>query len=113
MKFMITIYNNAEANTAIRGDDREEFERIHGQLYDELTASGELVDSNELSVTDAKTVRTSGGSPIVTEGRFTEGKDATGGYYIVDVADIDRAIEIASTFVEARFAPIEVRQLMH
>jgi hypothetical protein len=82
-------------------------------MSEELTASGELVDSNELGVPGARVVRTGGGVTRVTDGPFTEGKEIVGGYYLVDCASIDRAIEIASRFVEARYTPIEVRPLLH
>jgi len=113
MKYMVTIYNNAEASAAIEGDARAEFERAHKQIGEELKASGELVDSNELGVPGAKIVRTGGGTTTVTDGPFTEGKEIAGGYYLVDCVSIDRAIEIASRFVEARYTPIEVRPLLH
>jgi hypothetical protein len=113
MKYMITIYNNASANAAIDGEAAEEFERTHREIGEELNASGELVASNELSVPGAKVVRVNEGTTTVTDGPFSEGKETTGGYYLVDCATMDRAIEIASRFVEARYAPVEVRALMH
>jgi hypothetical protein len=113
MKYMITIYNNPAATDAMNGADQEEFARAHNDAQTELRASGELVDSNELSVPTAKVVRTVDGAVRVTDGPFTEGKEIIGGYYLVDCASIDRAIEIAATFVESRFTPIEIRQLMH
>jgi hypothetical protein len=113
MKYMVTIYNNAATSAAIEGDDLEEFKLVHEQIAEELTARGELVDSNELSVPDAKVVRIAGGVRTVTDGPFTEDKEFAGGYYLLDCISIDRAIEIASRFVEARYSPIEVRPLLH
>lgn len=113
MRYMLTIYNNAEASAAIEGEALEAFRLAHGDIQAELTASGELVDSNELSVPEAKIVRTNTGKTVVTDGPFTEGKEIVGGYYVVECDSMDRAIEIASRFVEARFTPIEVRPLVH
>ncbi|MET4782897.1 YciI family protein [Glaciihabitans sp. UYNi722] len=113
MKYMITIYNNDAANVAIEGADLEEFRQVHDDIQAELRASGELVDSNELSVTDARVVRTGDGEITITDGPFTEGAEIVGGYYLVDVDGVDRAIEIAARFVEARFTPVEVRALVH
>lgn len=113
MKYMISIYNDAETNAAIDGPDREEFERVHGALQTELRASGELVDSNEMSVSDARVVRTGGAEVVITEAPFTEGTEFVGGYYLVDCVDIERATTIAARFIEARFSPVEVRALVH
>jgi hypothetical protein len=48
MRYMLTIYNNAEASAAIEGEALEEFRRAHGELQSELIASGELVDTSHL-----------------------------------------------------------------
>ena len=48
-----------------------------------------------------------------TDGPFIEAKEWVGGFYLVDCASIDRAVEIAGRFVEARYSPVEVRQLVH
>ena len=112
MRFMITIYDNDDSAAAYTGEFREEHQRIHGEVQEELKASGELVDTQVLSVTEAKVVRVHDGSPAITDGPFTEGRELVGGYYIVDCATIDRALDIASRFIEARFAPIEVRALV-
>lgn len=112
MKFMITIYDNDDSEAAYTGEFREEHQRVHGEVQEELTASGELVDSRELSVTEAKVVRLHDGAVAITDGPFTEGRELVGGYYIVDCASLDRALAIASRFIEARYAPIEVRALV-
>ena len=112
MKFMITIYDNDDSEAAYTGEFREEHRRIHAAVQDELKASGEFVDTHELSVTDATVVRVHDGTPTITDGPFTEGRELVGGYYIVDCANTERALAIASRFIEARFAPIEVRALV-
>jgi hypothetical protein len=56
-------------------------------------------------------VRVSGGVRAVTDGPFTEIKEILAGYCLVDCATRERATAIASQFVEARFAPIEARQV--
>jgi hypothetical protein len=55
----------------------------------------------------AKTVR----QGIVTDGPFLETKEALGGYYLVEAADLGEAVEIAKQ-VPARFGGVEVREIM-
>ena len=112
MRYMVTIYCNDAAMTAIEGPDREEFERAHRAVQEELRASGEFVDSHELSDLDSRVVRSRAGALTVTEGPLGRTEDWAGGYYVVDCVDIDRAAEIAGRFVEARYAPIEVRRVV-
>jgi hypothetical protein len=61
------------------------------------------------SVTTATTVRQdAGGSIAVTDGPFAETKEALGGFYIVEAADLDEAIALAKQ-VPAPSGSIEVR----
>jgi hypothetical protein len=79
----------------------------------EITASGEHILSNELSTTDAKVVRRTDDRLLVTDGPFIESKEIVGGFYIVEVESVDRAVEIAGRLEEATFSPVEIRALMH
>jgi hypothetical protein len=46
----------------------------------------------------ATTVRLEGGTPLVTDGPFVEGKEVVSGYAEVDVADLDEALRMASSW---------------
>jgi hypothetical protein len=111
MKYMILIYGNVEGWKAMDTDSFGALMAAHGALQQELKASGELVDTNELSVKDAKIVRTKGGVFEVTDGPFVEIKEIVAGYYIVECEGIDRACQIAGKLAEAEFGLVEVRQL--
>ena len=113
MKYLLSIYVNDQGWNEIEADLMDEFQAAHDAIQRELTESGELVDSTELSPVDARQVRSRSGESLVTDGPYTEGKDVVGGFYIVDTATIERAVEIAGRFVEARFAPVEVRRMGH
>lgn len=110
MKYMILIHASAASDLAIRSEALSEFEAAHGAVIGELSTTGELIDTHELEVLGAKVVRTNGGLSV-TDGPFAETIEWVGGYYIIDVANEDRAIEIAARFVEARYAAVEVRAL--
>ena len=57
----------------------------------------------------AHTVRVRDGERIVADGPFAETKEIVGGYYVVDCATLDQAIDAASRIPSARFGAIEVR----
>ena len=62
-------------------------------------------------VSDATTVQVRDGEVLTSDGPFAETKEQIGGFYIVDCADLDEAIEIASEDPGARVGTIEVRPI--
>jgi len=111
MKFMILIGGNHEGWAALGREGRDRIDAAHESLVEELSASGELGEVNQLGVqaTDARTLRATKHGLTVTDGPFAESKELVAGYYIIDVASIDRATEIAARLVETEFAPVEIR----
>ncbi|WP_092964157.1 YciI family protein [Agromyces sp. CF514] len=59
---------------------------------------------------DAKTVRVRGDKAFVTDGPFTESKEWIAGFDVIEVRDLDEAIEIAAKHPMARFGRIELRR---
>ena len=115
MRYQILIYNNPEFDAAFHGQLKDEVDSTHAAIISELQQSGELIETNELSAEAAVVVRRDARTLRVhtTDGPFIESKEWVGGFYLVDCASIDRAVAIAGRFVEARFSPVEVRQLVH
>lgn len=60
-------------------------------------------------IEDATLVRVRDGEVLVTDGPFTESKEWIAGYDLIEAADLDEAIEIASKHPMARFGRIELR----
>ena len=111
MKYMILIYGNVESWKSMDADSFRALMAAHSALQQELKASGEFVDTNELPVDNAKIVRTKDGVSEVTDGPFVEIKEIVAGYYIVECAGIDRATQIAGKLAEAEYGLVEVRQM--
>jgi hypothetical protein len=64
-------------------------------------------------VRDATTVRVRGEEVLVTDGPFAETKEQIGGYDLIECADLDEAIAVASRHPVARMGTIEVRPVQH
>lgn len=110
MKYLLLIYGNREAWKAL---DWSALDKAHSELVDELTASGELVEMNELDNGTSRIVRRDAGdSLIVTEGPFVESREIVGGYYRIDCVDLARAVEIAGKLEETRFSLVDVRPIV-
>ncbi|WP_427170250.1 YciI family protein [Arthrobacter sp. 92] len=110
MKHLMLIPNNVDTWNALSASETEAITREHASLQQELRASGEFVEAHELGE-EAKFVRNDGSTCTVTDGPFTETKEIVAGYYIIDCADMARAVEIAGKLGEARLWPIEVRRI--
>lgn len=114
MKYMIMMLGDQSTMMEVR--TREwilDMIDFMGKIGTELAESGELVDNRGLAdPSTAKVVRISGGVPVPTDGPYAEAKESLAGYWIVDVVDEARALEIAAKVVDFTKEPIEVRQVM-
>ena len=82
-----------------KADTDKAYARI-GQWWGEKAQKGVIVEGRQLQGPDqATTVKLNNGKPVVTDGPFIEGKEAIGGYAIVNVADLDAAIGVAKEWV--------------
>lgn len=84
------------------------------QAYDNsLIERGAYVHAEALQGAEtARTVRVRDGDAMITDGPFAESKEIIGGFILVDVVDIDAAMEIARNIPMARLGAIEVRPVM-
>ena len=114
MKYMIMTFGSAEAGVATMGRDwMLEMIQFMSKLDEDLRKSGDLVSAEGFADgSQAKTVRFENGISVATDGPFAESKESLVGYWIVDVENEDRAVEIASRIVDFVKVPIEVRRVM-
>jgi hypothetical protein len=111
VKYMLLISGRRTAWRSLDRDDIERIGQVHKAVQRELAATGELVDHKELALDDAVVVRASQGETVLSAGPLADGDRILGGYYLVNCRSQQRAVQIASQFAEAEFAPIEVRRL--
>ncbi len=60
----------------------------------------------------ATTVRMRGGQREVQDGPYADVKDQLGGYFVIEVADLDAAIEWAAKSPSADYGSVEIRPVM-
>jgi hypothetical protein len=74
------------------------YERIN-KWFDDYGRAGKIISGHELQGTHtATTVRFKDGKPMVVDGPFIEAKEVIGGFAVLEVADLDEALEIAKTW---------------
>jgi hypothetical protein len=108
MRYLLLIYENE--STAPQ--DPAEFGKWM-EYTENLKNSGALRAGEALQpVATATTVRTKDGKTLTTDGPFAETKEQLGGYYLIDVKDIDEAIKWAAAIPSSGRGPVEIRPIM-
>jgi hypothetical protein len=110
VKYLLMIYENAEVWGKLSEQERDAVNSEGGRLWQELVASGEVIMGEPLAdPKDSRIVRVQNGERVVTDGPFAESKEQFVGFLMIDVASEARAIEIAASWPNARYSPLEVR----
>ncbi|MEQ8785074.1 MAG: YciI family protein [Pirellulaceae bacterium] len=94
----------------------EEHQAAIGESIDvchQLHAKGQYRGAAPLEQPDAaKCVRVRDGQAVVTDGPYAETKEQLGGYFLIDVANLDEAIAVAARIPGARRGTAEIRPLL-
>jgi len=110
MKYMLLVYGNEQAWDEA---EREQCYKDSAQVAHDLRAAGlDAVAAPLHPVATATSVRVREGKRFVTDGPFAETREQLGGYFIVDVRDLDEAIAIAGRLPSARLGTIEIRPIL-
>lgn len=82
-------------------------------LFEELGKADPNVEGKELDdIRTAKTVRVRDGKVLVTDGPFAETKEQIGGFFDINLPDLDSALEFAAKIPTAENGSIEVRPVV-
>lgn len=115
MKYLLMIYMNDSIWETLSEDERNAVFAGHDALIKLLHDRGEFVHTAALSnPTQTRTVRVRDGVTAATDGPYIEAKEFLGGYYLIDVADRERALELAGQIPDASIEGmgVEVRPIM-
>lgn len=109
MKYMLLIYG---AESGWTEAERRACMIESMGICDELAAEGKYIASSPLdSVSTATCLRVRNGKRQITDGPFAETTEQLGGYYIIDVENLDEALAIASRLPPAKKGTVEIRPL--
>lgn len=110
MKYLFLMYGTESLWT---DDERRECMVESLAVCDELTARGQFIATSPLQpVATAATVRVRDGRPLVTDGPFAETTEQLGGYFLLDLADLDEAIAVAARLPSAKKGTVEIRPML-
>ena len=113
MRFLCLAYEEEQKLNDLSESEWDALRHETLSYLEELRARGQYVVSAALeSVKTASTVRVRSGKPSITDGPFAETKEQLGGIILIEVKDLDEALQVASGWPSARLGSIEVRPIL-
>ena len=110
MKYMLLICGDESALGALSEEEGAAMMAAYDAFGHE--AAGLLRGGERLRPsTDATTVQVRDGKVLTSDGPFAETKEQIGGFFLVECADLDEAIEVAAKIPGAQQGSIEVRPI--
>ena len=110
MQYLLLLYANESGWDKMSAKEQQQGMAAYTAYTQALKEAGVLAGSNRLrSVSDATTVTMQDGKSRVLDGPYADSKEQLGGYYLIDVPDLDSAIAWANRCPGAGHGTIEVR----
>lgn len=109
MKYMLLLWGDTSTEYASDADYQEDMAKH--MAFSEVLAARNANRGGEalLDPPSARTLRKEGDEVVVTDGPFVDLKEFIGGYYIIEAADMDEAVELARHC--PNYAGIEIRPI--
>jgi hypothetical protein len=112
-EFLILIYGDEQQWDA-ETEEQQQFKDEAHRAFAAAVGRG-LREGKELAASSsAVTLRGRGGRPLATDGPYAESKEVVGGYYLIDVVDLDEAVRLAGLLPELAmpYCSVEVRPVV-
>src|SRR5271165_6249514 len=112
MQYMLLLYSDANRFLKMTLAEQKQGMAAYQAFSEALTKAGALKGSNRLQPTSAATtVRLVDGKSQVLNGPYAESKEQLGGYFLIDVTDLDAALSWAARCPGAAHGVVEVRPI--
>ncbi|HET7438579.1 MAG TPA: YciI family protein [Nitrospira sp.] len=112
MQYLMTLYVNEAGWTKLSKAEQEQGVAAYTAYTEALTKAGVLKGANRLQPSSsATTVRMTNGKTQVLDGPYVDSKEQLGGYYLIDVKDLDAALSWAARCPAVGHGVVEIRPL--
>lgn len=112
MQYLLTLYADESGWTQMTPEQQQQGVAAYGAYTEALKSAGVHVSSNRLRPSaTATTLRTANGKTQVLDGPYAESKEQLGGYYLIDVPDLDAAMSWAGRCPGVQHGIVEVRAI--
>ena len=113
MKYILLVHHNEKVLGNLSETELRQMREESVQLANDINLSGHYLDAAPLqSVATAVSVRVRNGKRLVTDGPFAETREQLGGYFFINAADLDQALDIAARIPGARIGTVEIRPVI-
>jgi len=110
MQYLLMLYSDESGWSNMTAAEQEQTMGAYHAYTEALNKAGVLTGSNRLRpVSSATTVRVANGKTQVLNGPYPDSKEQLGGYYLIDVPDLDAAISWAARCPASSHGTVEVR----
>jgi hypothetical protein len=112
MQYLLMAYVDETGWPKMSKSEQEQGIAAYAAYSEALKTSGAMKGSNRLQPTSvATTVRNTNGKPQVLDGPYADSKEQLGGYFLIDVPDLDAALSWASRCPAVNHGVVEVRPI--
>jgi hypothetical protein len=112
MQYLLMVYGNEQAMLSAPKEATGQILAAYGAYVEAMKKAGVLAGSNRLKPTNAaSSVRVANGKTQVLDGPYAETREQLGGYFLIDVPDLDAAISWAARCPGAAHGTMEVRPI--
>lgn len=113
MQYMLLVYENESDWESLSESEQRASIGRHRDFAVRLRDEGRFLYGDGLqSSATATTVRKVGGEVMISDGPFAETKEQLGGFYVIEAANLDQALDDAATISNREGELIEVRPIM-
>ena len=110
MQYMLMVYVDEAGFPKLSPEEQQRGMAAYDAYTKALSEAGHLVRGERLKPTQtATTVRSSNGKTQVLDGPYADTKEQFGGFYIIDVPDLDAALAWAARCPATGHGAVEVR----
>jgi len=114
MKYVLMYTNRPDLDEAV---PKERIEQVYGEIFAWFEKNAAVLTDAGAELQDvstATTVKSGDNQPVVVDGPFNEAKEVVGGFSVIDVPDLDAAIELVKTWPSLDFpgVAIEIRPIV-
>jgi len=112
VQYLLLIHSDPAAWESLPAAQEKEILERYGATFQAMQEAGILRAAHRLHApSSATTVRKRGGELLTTDGPFAELKEQLGGFFLIDVPDLDAAIHWAGRLPASEYGSIEVRPI--
>lgn len=111
-KFMLMLFDNPAQDVNLSAEQMQQVVAEYKQWAEQMARQGKLVGGDKLAEHGGRVLRSAAGKLMITDGPFAEAKEVLGGYFVINAASLDEAVEISKTCPHVKYgSSIQVRKV--